>query len=76
MAKVAKSARGESVNFDLLRIKEAIASAPKPTEVKTRENFIDQKFKRRIKRLTTEAAKSASSKQTASIDDPVGDVEE
>jgi len=49
MGKV-RSARGELVDFDLLRIKAQIASSPKTTDVKARENFIDQKFKRRLKR--------------------------
>lgn len=55
MAKIVKSARGASVDFDLLKIKQQIASAPKPTDVKARESFIDQKFKRRLKKLTREA---------------------
>lgn len=51
MSKTVKSARGVEVNFDLMKIKEQIASAPKPTTVKVREDFIDQKFKRRLKKL-------------------------
>jgi hypothetical protein len=50
-----RSARGELVNFDLLKIKQQIASAPKTTDVKARENFIDQKFKRRLKRAQRQA---------------------
>jgi len=51
MRKGVRSARGVEVNFDLLKIKQQIASAPKTTEVKARESFIDQKFKRRLKRV-------------------------
>ena len=51
MSKPVKSARGVSVDFDLLKIKQQIASAPKPTTVAARENFIDQRFKRRLKKL-------------------------
>lgn len=51
MSKTVKSARGVEVNFDLMKIKEQIAAAPKPTTVKVREDFIDQKFKRRLKKL-------------------------
>lgn len=57
MAKPVRSARGEVVDFDLLRIKQQIASAPKTTNVKAREDFIDQKFKRRIKKLNRDVAK-------------------
>jgi hypothetical protein len=51
-----RSARGVEVNFDLLKIKQQIASAPKTTEVKARESFIDQKFKRRLKRVQAQVA--------------------
>jgi len=51
MAKTARSARGEIVNFDLIHIKEQMATAPIPTTVAARENFVDQKLKRRSKRL-------------------------
>lgn len=51
MAK-AISAKGEEVDFDLLKIKQQIAGAPKSVTVKARESYIDQKFKRRLKRQT------------------------
>ena len=46
MSKGVKSARGEVVDFDLLKIKQQIASAPKTTTVQASEDYIDQKFKR------------------------------
>lgn len=58
IGKGVRSARGEMVDFDLLRIKENLATAPKGSTVKAREDFIDNKFKRRMRRLT-EAAASA-----------------
>lgn len=51
MSQTVKSAKGVLVNFDLIKIKQQMASAPKPTNVKAREDFIDQKFKRRLKKL-------------------------
>jgi hypothetical protein len=60
MGRAVKSARGEKVDFDLLKIKQQIASAPKTTDVKARESFIDQKFKRRLKKLTREVAATAT----------------
>lgn len=59
MPKVVRSAKGKEVDFDMLKIKQQIASAPKPTSVKAREDFIDQKFKRRLKRLKRDVAKKA-----------------
>lgn len=61
MSKTVKSARGEDVNFDLMKIKQAIASAPKPTNVRAREDFIDQKFKRRLRKLKRDVAADATS---------------
>lgn len=60
MKRVTKSARGVSVDFDLLKIKQQMATAPKTTDVKARESFIDQKFKRRLKKLTQEVAAPAT----------------
>jgi len=48
------SARGERVDFDLIKIKQQMATAPKAVTVKAREDFIDQKFKRRLARHTRE----------------------
>lgn len=60
MPKKARSAKGVEVDFDLLRIKAQIASAPKTTSVKAREDFIDQKFKRRLKRLKREVSQQVA----------------
>ncbi len=44
------SAKGIKVDFDLLRLKQQIGTNPKPLVVEARENFIDNKFKRKINR--------------------------
>lgn len=49
------SARGARVDFDLLKIKQQIAAAPKTVNVTAREDFIDSRLKRRLKRQTQEA---------------------
>lgn len=59
MAKGVRSARGEVIDFDLLRIKEQIGSNPKGSTVKAREDFIDKKLKRKAKRLAAQAAEQA-----------------
>ena len=46
-----RSMRGEMVDFDLLKIKEQMKTAPKPVEVKAREDFIEKKLRRRVKRV-------------------------
>lgn len=51
MSNTVRSARGVLVDFDLIRIKQQIGSTPKPTTVQARENFVDQKFKRRLKKI-------------------------
>lgn len=45
-----RSMRGSKVDFDLMDIKSQMASAPKPTEVKSREDFIETRLNRRLKR--------------------------
>lgn len=56
MSQIVKSAKGQTVDFDLLKIKQQIATAPKPTQVQAREDFIDRKLKRRIKKAKITAA--------------------
>lgn len=68
-----KSARGVIVDFDLMKIKEQIANAPKAITVAAREDFIDQKSKRRlarqIKQVVAEVNVAPLAKE--SIIDPV-----
>lgn len=71
MAKPVKSARGDLVDFDLLKIKQQIASAPKSTNVRAREDFIDQKFKRRIKKLKTDIISTAAPVAPTEEDDDI-----
>lgn len=51
MPRKVKSAKGVVIDFDLLKIKEQIASRPPTTDVKKREDFIDKKLRRRVKRI-------------------------
>ncbi len=50
MARKVRSAKGEMVDFDLLKIKEQIASAPPTTDVQARQNFVDKRLRRRVKK--------------------------
>jgi hypothetical protein len=63
MAKTVRSAKGVEVDFDLIKIKQQMAETPKATAVQARENFIDQRFKRRLKRNKA-TAKTAAEKTT------------
>ena len=67
MAKVI-SAKGEEVDFDLLKIKQQIAGAPKSITVKARENYIDQKFKRRLKRQIETVKQEVAEVNTAPLE--------
>jgi len=51
MPRKVKSAKGEVIDFDLLKIKAQIAARPPTTDVKKREDFIDKKLRRRVKRI-------------------------
>ena len=59
MPKKTRSAKGEVIDFDLLKIKAQIASAPKPTDVRKREDFIDKKLRRRVKRVQRKVEQTA-----------------
>lgn len=54
MPKKVRSARGEIVDFDLMKIKQQLAEGPKPTNVAARQDFIDQKLRRRLKKVKTQ----------------------
>jgi hypothetical protein len=43
MGKLARSARGKVVDFDLIAIRQQLANAPAPVEVSTRREYIDNK---------------------------------
>lgn len=47
MSKKIRSAKGTMVDFDLLAIKQQMASQPAPVNVEAREKFIDRKLRRR-----------------------------
>lgn len=51
MAKLIRSARGLQVDFDLVLIKQQIAASAAPTNVQAREDFIENKIRRRTRRI-------------------------
>lgn len=72
MSKV-RSAKGDVVDFDLIKIKESIASDPAPTDVAARQQHIDQRLRRRMRNVkstplsTTPKAKQPA-KSTVEVD--------
>lgn len=52
MPKLIRSARGQMVNFDLVLIKQEIAANAAPTNVSAREDFIENRIRRRTARRT------------------------
>lgn len=58
MPKKVRSAKGQILDFDLLRIKEQLGDAPKPANVQARQDFIDQKMRRRVKRVKDNIAEA------------------
>ena len=46
----ARSMRGQPVDFDLMEIHAQLSNQPKPTEVSAREEFIESRLNRRLKR--------------------------
>lgn len=76
-----RSMRGQEVDFDLMDVKAQIASQPKTTQVSAREDFIEKRLNRRLKRkldreqkLKEEKAKLEAKENT--VKKPVSKVEE
>ena len=58
MPKKVRSAKGQVIDFDLLRIKQQLGEAPTPANVQARQDFIDQKMRRRVKRVKDKLAEA------------------
>lgn len=63
MTKIVRTARGDMVDFDLIKIKQQLADVPAPTEVAARENFVEKRLKRKLKTKTVPSVKP--------VEDPV-----
>jgi len=51
----ARSARGVMVDFDLLKIKQNMAKAPVSVDVRTRQDFIESRTKRKTKKAVEDS---------------------
>lgn len=69
MPKKTRSAKGEMVDFDLLKIKSQIASTPKPTDVQKREDFIDKKLRRRARKIKKKVEENNTEAETQPTDE-------
>ena len=65
MPKKVRSAKGQILDFDLLRIKEQLGDAPTPANVQARQDFIDQKMRRRVKRVKDQIAEAKKNPKPA-----------
>lgn len=55
MGKKIRTAKGDVVDFDLLKIKQQISTNPTPTDVKQRQQFVDKKLRRRYRKTQRKA---------------------
>lgn len=46
-----RSAKGQIVDFDLLKIRQKLTAQPVTLDVKAREDFIDKKLRRRMRKV-------------------------
>jgi len=76
MGKKVRSARGAIVDFDLMKIKQQMASAPTPLEVKTRQNFIENRLKRRLKKADLPKVESTEVESTPDMPEPAASADE
>ncbi len=47
----ARSAKGRIIDFDLLKIRQKLTAQPVTVDVKAREDFIDKKLRRRMRKI-------------------------
>jgi len=67
MPKKVRSAKGQTIDFDLLRIKQQLGDAPKPANVQARQDFIDQKMRRRVKKVKDSIAEANGAIEMADV---------
>lgn len=65
MSKKVISAKGEVVDFDLLKIKQKITDSPKSVDVVARERFIDKRRRRTSRKIDEMLAQQEESKRYA-----------
>lgn len=65
--KKVRSAKGQMVDFDLLKIKEQIASEPPPVDVRARQDHIDQRLRRRLRKVKASTPPAAPVKVEPSL---------
>lgn len=51
MPKKVRSAKGQIVDFDLMKIKQQLGDTAEPTNVQARKDFIDAKLRRRMRKI-------------------------
>ena len=56
MTKLVRTALGQIVDFDLIKLKQQLADSPAPTEVKARENFVEKRLKRKLRTKSVPSA--------------------
>ncbi len=61
--------RGEILDFDLLKIKEQMAAVPEPQELRAREDFIEKRLRRRVRRAKIAVIEKAEVDVTPKIVD-------
>lgn len=71
-----RSARGEIVDFDLLKIKQQIASAPPSTDVTRRKDFIENRLRRRTKKPVAVVAPVTVNKEMPTVSAEVTEAKE
>lgn len=62
MPKKVRSARGVTIDWDHLTIKNQMSSKPAPHTVQQRQDFIDSKMRRRVNTVKGQLAKAKNSK--------------
>lgn len=68
-----RTARGKTIDFDLMKVKAQIEATPKPVNVEEREKFIDRKLRRKLRKAKREAAAKKKAEQPIDVDENTED---
>lgn len=69
MGKKIRTARGEEIDFDMMKLKNSMVQTPVKTDVAARKDFIDRKLRRRVKKAAVPAP--AIPQETVEVNAPI-----
>lgn len=71
MPKKVRSAKGVIIDFDLMTLKQQLGSKPKPLNVEARRDFIDERLRRRSRKVQKKLLETQTKRRNSRADETV-----